>query len=112
MNVLDSTNIRVTFSEDIDITSIVLKISKQSDSSAVTIGNVKAVENAPDDIDVELDTELEEGSSYTLTVLAAVAKGGATIIDGAGALREFVTPSPLKKAVTQLHLSLKQKMRK
>jgi hypothetical protein len=53
-------------------------------------------------VDVLLEEELKEGTSYTLTVLAAISVGGSTIVDGAEALKEFVTPSPLKKKVVDL----------
>ena len=80
------------------MTSIVLKISKQSDNSSVSIGDMALVKDMPESVDLILSDDLEEGSSYTLTVQAAIGTSGSTIIDGAGALKEFVTPSPLKKA--------------
>jgi methionine-rich copper-binding protein CopC len=103
VNVIDSTKIRISFSDSIDMTSIVLKISKQSDNSAIAVGDLQSVKNAPESIDVSLNNELEEWSSYTLTVQAAIGTSGSTIIDGAGALREFVTPSPLKKSEPSLN---------
>jgi hypothetical protein len=41
------------------------------------------VTDTPESVDVILDTDLEEGSSYTLTALAAVGVSGSTIVDGA-----------------------------
>ena len=102
VKVLDSSTVRVTFSDSIDLTSMVLKISKQSDNTSVTISDMTWVLDAPESVDIMLSDELEEGSSYTLTVQAAISISGATIIDGAGALREFVTPSPLKKSNPKL----------
>ena len=98
VSVIDSKKVRITFSDGIDMTSIVLKISKQSDNSSVSIGDMALVKDMPESVDLILSDDLEEGSSYTLTVQAAIGTSGSTIIDGAGALKEFVTPSPLKKA--------------
>lgn len=98
VNVMDSKKVRIAFSDGIDMTSIVLKISKQSDNSSVVISELIWVKDILDSVDVILESDLEEGSSYTLTVQAAIWTSGSTIIDGAGALKEFVTPSPLKKA--------------
>jgi hypothetical protein len=103
VTVLDSASMRVSFSDNVDLSSLVLKIVKQSDSSSVSIDDIIEVADTPDSVDVILKDELEEGSSYTLTVLAAIGTSGSTIIDGAGALREFVTPSPLKKASATLN---------
>ncbi len=98
VSVLDSKKVRITFSDGIDMTSIVLKISKQSDNSSIVISDMALVKNIPESVDLILSEDLEEWSSYTLTVQAAIGTSGSTIIDGAGALKEFVTPSPLKKA--------------
>lgn len=95
---MDSKKVRITFSDGIDMTSIVLKISKQSDNSSVAISDMTAVKDIPESVDIILTDDLEEWSSYTLTVQAAIGTSGSTIVDGAGALKEFVTPSPLKKA--------------
>ena len=103
VKVLDSTTVRVTFSDSIDLTSMVLKISKQSDNASVTMSDMTWVLDTPESVDIMLSDDLEEGSSYTLTVQAAISLAGATIIDGAGALREFVTPSPLKKSNPKLN---------
>lgn len=37
---LDSTKIRIIFTEAIDTTSIILKISKQSDNGAIGVGSI------------------------------------------------------------------------
>ncbi len=100
VSVVDSKKIRITFSDGIDMTSIVLKISKQSDNSTVAISDMTPVKNIPESVDILLTDDLEEWSSYTLTIQAAIGTSGSTIVDGAGALKEFVTPSPLKKAST------------
>lgn len=69
----DSSTLQVAFSEPVDVSSIVLKVAKQSDGTSLTIGNITPAEDMPEEIKVVLNTELEEGSSYTLTVLAAIA---------------------------------------
>lgn len=103
VSVVDSKKVRITFSDGIDMTSIVLKISKQSDNSTVVISDMSPVKDIPESVDIILTDDLEEWSSYTLTVQAAIGTSGSTIVDGAGALKEFVTPSPLKKATTVLN---------
>lgn len=103
LKVTDSRTVNVLFSEDIDPTSIVLKISKQSDNSTIQVTEVKPIKDSPDSIAVHLEDDLEEGTSYTMTVLAVVGISGSTITDGASALKEFVTPSPLKKAIATLN---------
>jgi hypothetical protein len=103
VKVIDSKTVRLSFSDGIDMTSVVLKIIKQSDNASIAIKEIWPIEWSPDIIDVFLDDELEEGSSYTLTVQAAIGTSGSTIIDGAGALKEFVTPSPLTRATPLLN---------
>ncbi len=96
---IDSTKIRIVFTESIDLTSVILKIAKQSDNSSLTIASITGVTDSPEAIDVSIDDELEEGSSYSLTIIAAISLSWATVTDGANALKDFVTPIPLKKAV-------------
>lgn len=103
LKVVDSRTIRALFSEDIDATSVVLKIAQQSNNSAVDVALVNQVADTPDTVDITLDEDLEEGTSYTMTILAAVGVAGSTITDGASALKEFVTPSPLKKSEDALN---------
>lgn len=103
LKVVDSRTIRALFSEDIDATSVVLKIAQQSNNSAVDVALVNQVADTPDTVDISLDEDMEEGTSYTMTILAAVWVSGSTITDGASALKEFVTPSPLKKSEDTLN---------
>jgi methionine-rich copper-binding protein CopC len=60
VNVLDSKKIRMNFSDGIDMTSVVLKISKQSDNSSIAIAKLQAVQDTPDSVDVILEEDLEE----------------------------------------------------
>ena len=58
--------------------------------------------DAPEAVDLTLEDGLEEASSYSIVAVAAVGISGATITDGAQAIKDFVTPSPLKKSVVTL----------
>ena len=71
---------------------------KQSDNSTVKLDAISAVPEEKESVDVTLDDVLVEASSYTLTVIAGIGVSGATITDGAAALQDFITPSPLKVA--------------
>ena len=82
LKVLDSSNIRILFSEAVDPTSVVLKIAKQSDNSSIDITEIITTIDDADSLDVKLDEDLDEGTSYTMTVLAAVGVSGSTITDG------------------------------
>lgn len=98
VKVTDNKNIRINFSEEIDAESVVLKILKQSDNSTVKLDSITLSPDSKTSVDVVLDDPLVEASSYTLTVIAGIAKSGSTITDGAAALQDFITPSPLKVA--------------
>lgn len=67
--------VRVAFSEDIDISSLVLKVTRQSDNSSINLSDIVAVTDSPEAVDVKLEEVLTEGTSYTLTVLAAISVG-------------------------------------
>ena len=58
--------------------------------------------DAPEAVDLTLEDGLEEASSYSIVAIAAVGISGATITNGAQAIKDFVTPSPLKKSVVTL----------
>jgi methionine-rich copper-binding protein CopC len=98
VKVTDNKHIRINFSEAIDSDSVVLKVMKQSDNSTIKLDALTAVTDSPQSVDVTLDDVLVEASSYTLTVIAGIGVSGATITDGASALQDFITPSPLKIA--------------
>lgn len=96
VKVTDNKHIRINFSEAIDPESVVLKITKQSDNSAVTLDSISPVDDNKQSVDLTLDDVLVEASSYTLTIIAGIGVSGSTITDGASALLDFITPSPLK----------------
>ncbi len=98
VKVMDDKHIRVVFTEAVDIESITLKITKQTDNSNLRIGSITWVTDAPEAVDVTLDDELVEANSYSVTAIAAVGISGSTITDGALAIKDFATPSPLKKS--------------
>ena len=96
MKVTDNLHIRINFSEAIDPESVVMKVMKQSDNSTIKLDSINTVADNPQSVDITLDDELVEASSYTLTVIAGIGISGSTITDGASALQDFITPSPLK----------------
>jgi len=100
---LDDMHIRVTFSEPVEIDTLKLKITQQLDNSTLKFLSLTGVVDDEFSIDINLESELKEGSAYTLTVISAIGLDGALIKDGALALRDFVTPSPLKKYEVQLN---------
>jgi hypothetical protein len=63
---------RVVFTEDIEIDSVTLSIRKQSDNSTIGISMLTGVVDAPEAVDLTLDEDLIEASSYSVTVIAAV----------------------------------------
>ena len=72
VKVNDNKHIRINFSEAIDPESVVLKVMKQSDNSTVTLDSIQRIEGSPQSIELVLDDELVEASSYTLTVIAGI----------------------------------------
>lgn len=92
----DNLHVQVRFSEPVDLLTAKLKLTKQSDNSTLKIASLTggSQENI---IVMNLETELQEGSAYTLTVVSAVGESGSVIRDWALALRDFVTPVPLKQ---------------
>ena len=73
-----------------------LKIVKQGDNSTLKITSLTGSKGDDTTVVVTLETELQQGSAYTLTAVSAIGKDGSLIKDGALALKDFVTPIPLK----------------
>ncbi|MBP9812270.1 Ig-like domain-containing protein [Candidatus Gracilibacteria bacterium] len=96
VKVTDDKHIRINFSEAIDSDSVVLKVMKQSDNTTIKLDAISAIADSPQSVEITLDDTLVEASSYTLTVIAGIGVSGSTITDGASALQDFITPSPLK----------------
>lgn len=97
LNPVDTAHLNVTFSEAVDLKTMRLKITKQSDNSTLRIASLTGSIQDNSTVVVTLETELLEWSAYTLTVVSAIGESGAVITDGALALRDFITPVPLKK---------------
>ncbi len=93
--VQDDTHLDITFSLPVSLDTLKLKIVKQSDASSVKIVSLSGSVENPSIIQVTLETVLLPGTAYTLTVVSAVGDDGSVIRDGALALKDFVTPSPL-----------------
>ncbi len=93
--VQDDTHLDITFSLPVSLDTLKLKIVKQSDASSVKIVSLSGSAENPSIIQVTLETVLLPGTAYTLTVVSAVGNDGSVIRDGALALKDFVTPSPL-----------------
>ncbi len=98
VKVMDDMHIRVVFTEAVEIESITLTLSQQSDNSTLRIKSITWVVDAPEAVDVTLEDTLDESTSYSVTAIAAVGVSGSTITDGALAIKDFVTPVPLKKS--------------
>ncbi len=97
ISVVDDLHVNVTFSEMVDISTLKLKLTKQSDNSNIKLASLTGSLEGQNDIIITLESELQEGSAYTLTVISAIGENGSVITDGALALRDFITPMPLKK---------------
>lgn len=95
---LDELHARATFSDDMDISSVRAKLTKQSDSSVIRVVSLTGVTDVPNAVDITLATPIQEGSAYVLTIVSGVSTDGRAIRDGALAIKDFITPVPLKKA--------------
>ncbi len=96
VEVVDAMHVHLTFSSPVDMETLKLKITKQWDSSMLKIATLSGTKNNDSIIEITLITQLQEGSAYTLTAVSAIWKDGSLIKDGALALKDFVTPIPLK----------------
>jgi hypothetical protein len=94
---IDDMHLQVTFSESVDLDTLKLNIKKQSDNSTLRFATITPVTDRPGTVEVTLESQFEEGSAYTLTIVSAIGESGAVIKDGALALKDFITPIPLKK---------------
>lgn len=98
VKVIDDAHIQVIFSEDIDVSSVKVQLVKQSDHSSFRVMGYTGVVSTPSAVEISLNSNLQEGTSYSITVLSVLGKSGTTISDGALALKDFITPIPLKKS--------------
>lgn len=95
----DDEHILVSFNQTIVAEAVRVRISKQSDGSSIKVEKITSVTDTPKSVLLNLTDVLEEGATYTLTVLSAISEGGVVIKEGADATKEFTTPVPLKKSV-------------
>lgn len=95
----DDANIKVEFNDPIIVSSVRLRITKQSSSENIKIDTITGSELDTKSVDVKLSDLLEEGSVYTLTVVSAISEDGVVIKDGAQAIKEFTPASPLKRSL-------------
>lgn len=98
VKVIDDKNIRVVFTEAVDVESITLKLTKQTDNSTLRIATLTWVADSPEAVDVVLDDEMTESNSYSITAIAAVWISWSTITNGALAIKDFTASKPLKKS--------------
>lgn len=98
IKVSDDMHIRVVFSEAVEVATVKMKLVKQSDGTTIAVNSLTGVDLAPDSVDIVVDSALNEGNAYTLTTISAVGISGSTITDWALAVKDFITPVPLKKS--------------
>ncbi|MDD2694041.1 MAG: hypothetical protein PHY14_03845 [Candidatus Gracilibacteria bacterium] len=103
VDTVDNFRLNVIFSERVNLDTVKLKITKQSDNSTLKIASLTGSIEDSSMVGVNLDTELQEGTAYTLTVISVVAESGAVITDGALAIRDFITPTILQKSDESLN---------
>ncbi len=92
----------VSFSSPVEIDTLKLKITKQGDNSTLKIMSLSGSKTDDHVVDIVLGTDLQQGSAYTLTAVSAIGKDRSVIKDGALALKDFVTPIPLKTPETEM----------
>lgn len=95
---LDELHVRATFSDDMDISSVRAKLTKQSDGTAIRVVSLTGVTDMSNAVDITLASNIQEGSAYVLTIISGITSDGRAIKDGALAIKDFITPVPLKKA--------------
>jgi hypothetical protein len=94
----DDAHVTVEFNQNIIPASVRLRITKQSSGENIKLDSITGSTLTPTSVDVKLTDLLEEGSSYTLTIVSAISEDGIVIKDGAQALKEFSPSIPLKRS--------------
>jgi len=69
---IDDMHLQVTFSEPVDLETLKLNIKKQSDNSTLKFVTIDPVIDRPSTVQVTLESQFEEGSAYTLTIVSAI----------------------------------------
>lgn len=93
---VDDSHITLSFNQDIIRESVRVRITKQSDESNVRIESFTGGKDAKS-ISVTLSDTLETSTSYKMTIISAISDAGIIIKDGADGIKEFTTPTTLKK---------------
>ncbi len=93
---VDDSHITLVFNQDIIRESVRVRIAKQSDESGIRI---ESFTGGADDksINVSLSDPIETSTSYKMTIISAISDAGIIIKDGADGIKEFTTPTTLKK---------------
>lgn len=95
----DDMHVMVSFNENIVAEAVRVRITKQSDGSIVKTEKITAVTDIPRNVLISLTDTLQEGGTYTITILSAISEGGTVIKEWADAVKEFTVPIPLKKSL-------------
>lgn len=99
ITVQDDMHVLVSFNQTIVTEAVRVRVSKQSDGSSLKIDKVTSVVDTPKSVLVALSDVLEEGGTYSMTVMSAISEGGVVIKEGADAIKEFTATAPLKKSL-------------
>lgn len=99
--VSDDRTIVLSFSSDLSVDPVRVKVTKTSDNSDVPVGMVVQDSTLPNTVTVTILSALSPASSYTLTVLSAKDAAGNNIQEGVSGLKEFTTTETLKTSVSE-----------
>lgn len=101
VTVMNDKTITVDFSAPLSSAPVSVKLTKSSDSSAVTVASVVADPAMPNRVIVNLGTALSPSSSYSIIVIDATDVKGLPIAEGVNAVKEFATLATLAKAASE-----------
>jgi hypothetical protein len=93
---VDDSHITLVFNQDVIRESVRVRVTRQSDESNVRIESFTGGTDAKS-ISVTLADTLETSTSYKMTIISAISDVGIIIKDGADGVKEFTTPTTLKK---------------
>ena len=96
--VSDDRTLSLSFSSDLSIDPVRVKITKTSDNSDVPVGTVVQDPAMLNTVTITTLSALSPASSYTLTVLSAKDSLGNNIQEGVSGLKEFTTAETLKSS--------------
>lgn len=99
--VSDDRTLVLSFSSDLSVDPVRVKVTKTSDNSDVPVGTVVQDSTLPNTVTVTILSALSPASSYTLTVLSAKDAAGNNIQEGVSGLKEFTTAETLKASVSE-----------